>query len=138
MHFNIFLFHTLYLTSIFGLYIFHCTWLRCIRNFTKDLSHGFLISRWLVHSQCMDLDNSFKVVMHYLLIGKITSLGHQDGFPMVSPLVCIVAHWIRPKMNHDIRLSSCHEFTKLLYCIVSQPWKNIKLVSKLIVVLTYG
>ena len=41
-------------------------------------------------------------------------------------------------MNRDIRLSSSHEFTKLLYCVVSQPSENIKLVSKLTMILTYG
>ena len=28
---------------------------------------------------------------------------------MVSALMCIVTHWTRPIMNHDIRLSSCHD-----------------------------
>ena len=41
-------------------------------------------------------------------------------------------------VSHDIRLSSSHDFTKLLYCIISQPRQNIKLVQKLEVVLTTG
>ena len=40
-------------------------------------------------------------------------------------------------MSHDIRLLDSHDFTKRLYCIVFQPWKNIGLVQKLAVTLTY-
>ena len=49
------------------------------------------------------------------------SLRHQDGFFMVSVLVCMITHWIGPTVSHDIRLSSCHGFTKLLHRVVSQP-----------------
>ena len=41
-----------------------------------------------------------------------------------------------PTMNHDI-LSGSHEFTKLLYCMRSQPWENIELVL-MSMTLTYG
>ena len=30
----------------------------------------------------MDLDNSFKVIVHYHLVGGMIGLGHQDGFPL--------------------------------------------------------
>ena len=40
--------------------------------------------------------------MHYLLIREMTGRGHQDGFSMVSVLVCMVIHWTRPMVNHDI------------------------------------
>ena len=53
----------------------------------------------------MDLGNPLETVMHYLLIRRITSLSHQDGFPLVSALVCMVTHWIRPTVNHDENLS---------------------------------
>ena len=42
--------------------------------------------------------------MHYLLIGGMNCLGHQGGFPMVSAIMCIVTHWIRSMVNHNIRL----------------------------------
>ena len=59
----------------------------------KDLSHRLLASRRFVHNQFMNLDNSLEVVMHYLLIRGITGLDHQNEFPMVSALVCMVTHW---------------------------------------------
>ena len=40
-------------------------------------------------------------------------------------------------MSHDIRLSGSHDFTKLLYYIVSQFWDNVEFVQKLVVTLTY-
>ena len=66
----------------------------------------------------------------------MTGLGYQDGVPMVSALMCMPTHWTGPMVSRDIRLSSSHDFTKLLQCIVSQPWENLKLVPKLIVDLT--
>ena len=41
-------------------------------------------------------------MVHYLLIGEMTCLGHWDEFPKMSALVCMVIHWIRLTMNHDI------------------------------------
>ena len=119
------------------LHLFHCTWLRCIRSCTKDLSHGFLANRWLVHNRFMGVGNPLKVVVHLLLIGGMASLGYWDGFPMVSVLVCMVAHWIWPMVSYELRLSSSHDSTKVLHCIVSQPWNNIKLMLKSVVTLTY-
>ena len=69
----------------------------------------------------MNLDNSLEVVVYYLVISMMISLKHQDGFSMVSVLVCMITHWIGPTVSHDIRLSSCHDFTKLLHRVVSQP-----------------
>ena len=91
------------------LHILHCTWIRCIRNCTEDLSHGFLANRWLVHSWFMNLSNPLKVVVHHLLIGRMTNLSYWDEFPMVSALVCMVAHWTGPMMSYDLRLSSSHD-----------------------------
>ena len=34
---------------------------------------------------------------------------------MVSALVCMVTHWTKPMVNHDVRLSGCHEINKLFY-----------------------
>ena len=45
-----------------------------------------------VHNWFIDLGNPFQVIMHYLLIGVITCLNHQDEFPIVSALVCIGVH----------------------------------------------
>ena len=67
----------------------------------------------------------------------MAGLGYWDGFPMVSALVCMVTHYIRPMVSHDLMLSSSHDFTKLFYCIVSQLWENIKFVLKLAITLTY-
>ena len=83
----------------------------------------------------MKLSNSFKAIVHYILIGRMTGLGHRDEIPMVSALVCIVTHWIRLTVSHDIRLSGSNDFTKLLCYIVSQ---DTELVPKLVVALTYG
>ena len=59
----------------------------------------------------MGLGNPFEVVVYYLLIGGMASLGYRDGFPIVSALVCMVTHWTRLMVSHD--------FTKLLHCVVS-------------------
>ena len=131
-HFYLFLFHVLYFMSIIACIFLHCTWLRCIRSCTKDLSYGFL-----VHNQFMGLGNPLEVLVHHLLIEGMIGLGYLDGFPMVSALVCMVAHWIGPMVSYDLRLSSSHDSTKLFHSIVSQPWENIKLVLKLAMALTY-
>ena len=39
----------------------------------------------------------------------MTYLSHWDGVPMVSALVCMVTLWTWPMMNHEIRLSDCHD-----------------------------
>ena len=52
--------------------------------------------------------------------------------------VCMVTHWTRPTISHDLRLSSSHDLTKMLYYIVSQPWENIELMLKLVMTLTYS
>ena len=101
------------------LYLFHCTWFRCIRSCTKNLSHGFFTNRWLVHNRFIGLGNPLEVVVHHLLIWGMAGLGYQDGFPMVSALVCMVTYWTRPTMNHDWRLSSSHDLVKRLHCVVS-------------------
>ena len=80
----------------------------------------------------MDLGNPIEIVVHHLLIGRMTCLGRWDEFPMVSALVVYVMHtgqdlwWI---MMQDYQLSW---FTKLLYYMASQPWEDIELVLKLI------
>ena len=38
----------------------------------------------------MDLSNLVEIVVHHLLIGWITYLGHRDGLPMVSALVYVM------------------------------------------------
>ena len=122
----------------FRLYLLYYTWHRCITSCTEDLSHGFLTNRWLVHNQFMGLSNLLEVVVHHLLIGGMTSVGYSDGLSTVSALVCMVTHWIEPTVIHDLRLSSSYDLTKLLHCVVSQPWENIELVLKLAMTLTYG
>ena len=66
-------------------------------------------------------------------------LGYQDGFLIVSALVCIVTwYWIRPIVSHDLTISSSHDITKLLYHVVSQSRENIELMLNLAMTLTYG
>ena len=51
---------------------------------------GFFATYGCIKSlQFMDLGNPLKVIVHYLLIGGMTSLGHSDGVPIVSALACI-------------------------------------------------
>ena len=52
----------------------------------------------------MDLGNSVKTIVHYLLIELIACFNRWDGFPMVSALVCMVTHLTRLTVNHNIRL----------------------------------
>ena len=49
-----------------------------------------------------ELSNLYEIIVHYLLIGEITSPCHQYKFPMVSALAFMVTHLIRPMMNHVI------------------------------------
>ena len=116
------------------LHLWHCIWLRCIRNCIEDSSHGFLANRWLVHNQFMGLGNPLEVVVYYLLIGGMIGLGYRDMFLMLSALVCMVTYLTRSTVSHDLRLSSSHDLTKLLLCVISQPWVNIKLVLKFVVI----
>ena len=62
----------------------------CIKNCIEYTSHGLLVSRNVVHNRFMDLGNPSKTIVHYLLIGGITCLSRQDGFPMVSALVHVM------------------------------------------------
>ena len=103
------------------------TW--CTRSCTKDPSHEFLISKWFVYSQFMELGNLFETIVHHLLIRVMTILCHWDRVPIMSTLVCMVYTLdMTYTMSHDIRLSGSHDFTKLLHYIVSQPWENIELL----------
>ena len=68
----------------------------------------------------MGLGNTLEALVHHLLIGGMTGLGYWDGFPMVSAIVCMVAHWIEPIVSHNLRLSSSHDFIKLLHYVISQ------------------
>ena len=40
--------------------------------------------------------------------------------------------------DYNLRLSTSHDFTKLLHYVVSQPCKDIEFVPKLVVPVTYG
>ena len=42
------------------------------------------------HNRFMDLGNPSKTIIHYLLIGGMTCLGCQDGFPKVGALVYVM------------------------------------------------
>ena len=49
------------------LHLLHCTWLGFIRTCTKQLIHGILTNRWLVHNWVMGLGNLLEVVVVSLL-----------------------------------------------------------------------
>ena len=68
----------------------------------------------------MDLGNLIETVVHHLLIGGITCLGRRDEFPMVSVLMYVMhtGYDLRRIMMQHYQLS---RFTKLLYCMDSQP-----------------
>ena len=108
-----------------------------MRSCTKYPSYEFLISRWLIHNQFIGLGNPLEVIVHYLLIGGIVGLGHRDKVSMMSVLIFMVKHWIGPTVNHNIKLSSSHNLTKMLHYVFSQFWENIELMLKLVVLLTY-
>ena len=40
----------------------------------------------------MNLDNLFEVVIHYLLIGKMTSLNYCDEIPIMSVLMYMIIY----------------------------------------------
>ena len=119
------------------LHLLHCMWLGYIRSYMEDPSHRFLAIEWLVHSPFVDLGNPLEVVVHHLLIEGVASLSYWNGFPMVSALVCMVTHWIGPMVSHELRLSSSYDLTKLLHCVVSQPWENIEIMLKLVMTFSY-
>ena len=119
------------------LHILHCTWLRCIRSGREDLIHEFLANIWLVHNWFVGLGNPLEVVVHHLIIRGMTGLGYRNGFLIVSALVCMFTQWTGPTVSHDLRLSSSHDLTELIHCVVSQPWENIEFMLKLVVALTY-
>ena len=88
--------------SIHTPYHLHCTWLGSTKGYTEDLSYGFLIEWWAVHSQFMNLSNPSKTIVHYLLLRVMTYHSRLDDFLMMS---AYDANWTEPTNNHDIRLS---------------------------------
>ena len=52
----------------------------------------------------MALGNLVVIRVHYLLIKWIVCFSRRDEFFMMSFLVCMVTHWTRPMVNHDVRL----------------------------------
>ena len=70
----------------------------------------------------IDLRNPIKVVVHYILIGRMICLGRRDGVLMVSVVVCMVTHWTWPTMNHDKRLLNSYD--SLSYYVAWTP--NLK------------
>ena len=95
----------------FCLHLLHCTWLRCIRSCTKDLSHEFLANRWLIHNQFMGLVNPLEVVVHHFLIGGMVGLGYWDEFSMMSHYKENVKRWHFLNVKIDIRW----RFSKVSY-----------------------
>ena len=130
-HFCLSLFHALHFMSIL-VYIFCSVCdLSAFMSYREDPSHGFLVNRWLVQSRFVGLDNLLEaIVHHHLLIRGITGLEYRDEFSMVSTLVCMVTYWTGLMVSHDLRLSSIRDLTKLLHCVVSQPWENIEACAK--------
>ena len=67
------------------------------------------------------INNPFEVVVYHLLSKWMIGIGRWDEILMVSALICMVTPYTRLMVSHDIRLLSSYDFTKILYCIVSQP-----------------
>ena len=103
----------------------------------KNSNYGFLANRWFVHSWFKGLGNPVEVIVHYLLIGRMTSLDYRNRVFMMSALVCMVTYWIELMVSHNVKLSGNYDFTKLLHYVISQSWENIIFVSKLAIALTY-
>ena len=80
-------------------------YITCIVHDWDALGVAYKYNVQVVHSWFMDLGNPEKTIVHYLLIEGMTCFGRQNGFPMMSALVCIVIHWTEPMMNHNVRLS---------------------------------
>ena len=58
----------------------------------RDPSHMFHASKQFIDNRFMDLGNPFEIIVHYLLIGERTCLGHRNGSPMMNALVYMVIH----------------------------------------------
>ena len=71
----------------------------------------YLQDWWVVHSLFMDLGNLYETITHYLIIRGMNYFSHRDGFPMINAQMCMVTHWTRPKINHDIvyRVDMIHQ-----------------------------
>ena len=97
----------------------------CIKSYTKDLSYRSFISKWLVHNQFVGLDNSLKVVVYYLLIGRMIGLSHRDEFPIVIVLVCMVIVFPLCSFTYLLFIQSklVNIFFKLFCC--SCNWDNM-------------
>ena len=50
----------------------------------------------------MNLSNPFKVIVHYLLIGGMTCFSKRNRVSIMSALVCMITHSIKPMVSHDI------------------------------------
>ena len=48
------------------------------------------------------------------------SLCHRDEILMMSEIIYTITHYTGLMVNQDIKLLGSHDFTKLLYCIISQ------------------
>ena len=62
-----------------------------------------------IQTKVRELRNLKFPTMHYLLIGEMICLDHRDQFSMVSALVFMVIDWTKLTVNHDIKLSNCHD-----------------------------
>ena len=86
-------------------YLLHCTWLMCIRSCIEATSHGFLVSRYVIHNQFMDLGNLVKTVI-ILPPNWKDDLSWSSGWVSHGKCTNVCdAHWTRTIVNHDIRLS---------------------------------
>ena len=75
-----------------------------------QVDYLFIVALWISIRGCSAQPPNWK-----------DSLSHGDEVLMVRSLVSMVTHWTRLMVTHDVRLSSCQDFTKLLCCIISQP-----------------
>ena len=75
-------------------YIFSIIWDLGALEITKkiQLTNSLRVDD-LFTTSFVNLGNPLEDIVHYLLIGGMTSLNYQDEFSMVSALVCMVTHW---------------------------------------------
>lgn len=80
-HFYLSLFHTFYFVSILA-YISCIVWKIQVMD-PLHIDDLFITDLWT-------LTNSIEVVVHYLLVEGMIDHDHQDEFPIVSELVCMI------------------------------------------------
>ena len=91
-------------------YIFYMTWIH------QELCGRF--NSWVLYKMIFINFNNLEAIIHYLQNGRITSLGHRDGF---SHGICTSVYGYIVQVLRSVMiewLSGWHDFSKLL-CYIS-------------------